>query len=385
MIVDPRIWRVAGDPLVRATGSGPLTGETVAVKDVFAVAGQPIGAGNQAWLKQAVPQLAHAWAVDRLLATGAQVRGIAHCDEFAYSLAGSNVHYGTPPNPQAPHRMPGGSSSGSASAVSMGLASIGLGTDTGGSVRVPAAYQGLWGMRTTFGAVNTEGLLALAPSADAVGWLTRSATLLATVGESLLPADTATLGDVVIAEGLFALAEPQVRQAVRALTKGAVRIDWPVAEMPAVLSAFRARTAFEAWQQHGAWIAQHGDALGPGVRARFEWGASISAEAAQSARDTVRRHHDGIRRHLGDRVLVVPSVSSVAPPLRRAQGLESLRRTTMQLTCIAGVAGLPAVNLPLVTSSGLPTGASLVGPAGSDRALIDLAMRLQMSTMGSNH
>src|SRR4051794_38315280 len=133
MIVDPRIWRLAGDPLVRASGSGDLTGETVAVKDVFAVAGERIGAGNPAYLDQAVPQLAHAWAVERLLADGAAVRGIAQCDEFAYSLAGTNVHYGTPPNPHAPHRFPGGSSSGSASAVSMGLASIGLGTDTGGS------------------------------------------------------------------------------------------------------------------------------------------------------------------------------------------------------------------------------------------------------------
>lgn len=376
MIVDERIWRIAGDPLVRPTGSGALTGETVAVKDMFAVAGERIGAGNPAWLHDAVPQLSHAWAVERLLADGAAVRGIARCDEFAYSLAGTNVHYGAPPNPKAPHRVPGGSSSGSASAVSMGSASIGLGTDTAGSIRVPAAYQGLWGIRTTHGAVPNEGLLALAPMADAIGWLTRDAELLARVADSLLPVDTATPEDVVVVDGLLDLAEPQVRSAVRALARGFPRIDWPIAEMPRVLTAFRTRQAYEAWQERGEWLASRFDSLGPGVRARFAWAATIPAEAGEQARADLLRHRDGIRRLLGNRVLLVPSASSVAPPLRRARDLELLRRTTMQLTCIAGVGGLPAVNVPLVTTSGLPTGASLVGPAGSDRALIDLAARM---------
>lgn len=376
MIVDDRIWRVTGDPLVRPTGSGDLSGETVAVKDVFAIAGERIGAGNPSWLHDAVPQLAHAWAVERLLADGAAVRGIARCDEFAYSLAGTNVHYGTPPNPRAPHRVPGGSSSGSASAVSMGWASIGLGTDTGGSIRVPAAYQGLWGIRTTHGAVSVEGLLALAPAADAIGWLTGDAGLLARVGESLLPADAVEPGELVAVDGLLALAEPQVRTAVGAVAKDLPRIDWPMAEMARVLTAFRTMQAYDAWQTRGAWLGSHLDSLGPGVRARFEWAAGLTTQVGEQARAEVARHRDGIRRHVGDRVLLLPSASSVAPPLRRAHGLELLRRTTMQLTCIAGVAGLPAVNVPLLTGSGLPTGASLVGPAGSDRALIDRATKL---------
>lgn len=376
MIVDDRIWRVAADPLVRPTGSGELTGETVAVKDVFAVAGESIGAGNPAWLADAVPQLSHAWVVERLLADGAAVRGIARCDEFAYSLAGTNVHYGTPPNPRAPHRIPGGSSSGSASAVSMGLASIGLGTDTAGSIRVPAAYQGLWGIRTTHGAVPVDGLLALSPAADAIGWMTRDAALLARVGESLLPVDTSATGDIVTVDGLLTLAEPQVRTTVSELARGLARIDWPMAEMPSVLTAFRTLQAYEAWQLRGAWLASRLDSLGSGIRARFEWAASITAEVGEQARADVARHREGIRRHLGDRVLLVPSASSVAPPLRRARDLELVRRTTMQLTCIAGVAGLPAVSMPLVTADGLPAGASLIGPAGSDRALIDRATRL---------
>lgn len=385
MIVDGRIWRVAGDPLIRPTGSGELAGETVAVKDVFAIAGERIGAGNPSWLRDAVPQLSHAWAVERLLADGASVRGIAQCDEFACSLAGTNVHYGTPPNPQAPYRMPGGSSSGSASAVSMGLASIGLGTDTGGSIRVPSAYQGLWGIRTTHGAIAVDGLMPLSPMADALGWMTRDAALLGRVGQSLLPADVSVPGELVTADGLLRLAEPQVREIVGSVAQSAKRIDWPTDQMADVLAAFRTRQAYESWQLHGEWIRSNFEALGPGVRARFEWAASISAEAGEQARVDVARHREGIRRHLGDRVLLVPSASSVAPPLRRAPELDLLRRTTMQLACIAGTAGLPAVNMPLTTASGLPTGVSLVGPVGSDQRLIALADSLHRGIFGPSH
>ncbi len=191
--IDRRIWRVVGDPLLPSgdhkddhpgvpTGdhepAGELAGLRVAVKDLFAVAGFAIGAGNPTFLAQQSPQPEHAVAVARLLDAGAAITGIAQTDEFAYSLAGTNIHYGTPPNPRAPGRISGGSSSGSASATAAGQVDIGLGTDTGGSIRVPASYQGLWGLRTTHGSVDRTGLLPLAPSFDTVGVLTRDPTTL---------------------------------------------------------------------------------------------------------------------------------------------------------------------------------------------------------------
>ena len=184
---DRTVWREVGYPLLPATGTGPLTGMSVAVKDLFALEGFRIGAGNKEWLAESSAETTTAPAAAALLAAGAEVAGIARTDEFAYSLAGTNAHYGTPPNPKAPGRISGGSSSGSASAVSLGQATIGLGTDTGGSIRVPSAYQGLFGIRTTHGAVSTEGLLPLAPSFDTVGWMTRDAATLAAVGSVLLP------------------------------------------------------------------------------------------------------------------------------------------------------------------------------------------------------
>jgi amidase len=160
---------------------------SVAVKDLFAVEGFAVGAGKGDWLAEGSPETTTAPAAAALLAAGAVVAGIFRTDEFAYSLAGTNAHYGTPPNPKAPGRISGGSSSGSASAVALGEATIGLGSDTGGSIRVPSAYQGLLGIRTTHGAIATDGLLPLAPSFDTVGWMTRDAATLAAVGSVLLP------------------------------------------------------------------------------------------------------------------------------------------------------------------------------------------------------
>jgi len=379
MTFDPSVWRVWPEPgpLTSPTGSGVLDGETVAVKDLFAVAGQRVGAGNPAWLAAARVEEVHADAVARLLDAGAALAGIAQTEEFAYSLTGANAHYGTPPNPRAPGRISGGSTSGPTTAVAAGEASIALGTDTGGPVRVPAAYQGLWGIRPTHGAVADGGLLPLAPSFDTVGWLARDAATLARVGDVLLPADTAALPDpapLVLSDALLALAAPEVRDAVEQLGRaaGAEAVDW--APEPAWLAAFQVLQAAEAWEVHGDWLADRMDTLGPAVRGRFERARSIGAVEAQDAQAAVARARVEIRERLGDRVLVLPSTATVAP---RPEEAEAAREATMLLTCIAGIGGLPAVSVPVATASGLPAGACLVGPAGSDRALLVLAGQIE--------
>lgn len=375
--LDTRIWRVVGDPLVPAAGTGPLQGQSVAVKDLFAVAGQRIGAGNPAWLAAARVEPSHAFAVDRLVAAGADVRGVARTDEFAYSLAGTNAHTGAPPNPRAPHRLSGGSTSGPASAVSSGHATIALGTDTGGSVRVPAAYQGLYGIRTTHGAVPVEGLLPLAPSFDAVGWLTREADLLAEVGDVLLPESPGGTDDLVVVPHLLSLAEPDVAAAVGSwtATTGVREERWDLAAHPDWLTAFVTLQAWEAWQERGTWLRGRLDTLGPDVRGRFEHAATISDDAAAGAAATVARARSEIRDLVGDRVLVLPSTSSVAP--RPGDDLQSVRSATMLLTCLAGLAGLPAVSVPLTTAAGLPCGVCLVAGPGRDRDLLRLVRSLE--------
>jgi len=186
---DRSVWRTVGDPLWQGAWEGPLAGLTVAVKDLFAIKGYRIGAGNPTFLDGARAETTTAPAVGDLLRGGASLRGIARTDEFAYSIAGDNVHYGTPPNGALPGALPGGSSSGPASAVASGQADIGLATDTAGSVRVPASYQGLWGLRTSHALVPRQGLLPLAQSFDTIGWLTRDGETLQRVADWCLSYD----------------------------------------------------------------------------------------------------------------------------------------------------------------------------------------------------
>ena len=401
---DPRIWRVVGHPLVPpSTPGGPLTGETVAVKDLFSVAGFSVGAGNSTYLAESKPEPRHAAAVQSLLDAGAEIRGIARTDEFAYSIAGANTHYGTPPNPRAPRRLPGGSSNGPASAVAMGQASIGLGTDTAGSIRVPASYQGLWGLRTTHGTVGGEGLLPLAPSFDTVGWLARTPDLLTKAAEASGVGRRTTSGDFVFWPALLELVDPSVRAAFAARLAAwglnTAEITGPAALAEAAVQrevsceavrtiqaplltdasreAFRTVQAAEAWRTHGEWIREHPDALGPDVASRFSWAATVTTDDERTARkdlDIVRAELDA---ELGASILILPTTPTAAPPLAAdPASIDATRAATIALTCLAAITGRPALSAPLLTVDGLPVGLCLLGPRGSDLELIDRAAAL---------
>lgn len=383
-VVDGSIWRTAGTPLVRAAGEGPLDGHRVAVKDLFSVAGHAVGAGVPAYLAEAEIERTSAPAVRALLDAGADVVGIARTDEFAYSIAGRNPHYGTPPNPWVPGAISGGSSSGPASAVAMGQASIGLGTDTGGSVRVPASYLGLWGLRTTHDLVDRSGLLPLAPSFDTVGWLTRDAGALAAAAGATLPLDGAPLpAGFVTVPALAALVEPDVAAAFDSTVLELVRsgaVDQPgqfeIPDLDDIFESFRTVQGFEAWQSHGGWIRSHEGALGEEIGARFAWASTITSEEMEIGRAHLREVRERLADLLGTAVLLLPSASSPAPSVT-AVGAEneSVRAGTLRLTCIAGSAGAPAVSMPLMSVRGMPLGLGAIGPRGSDHALLDLGAR----------
>lgn len=376
---DSAVWRVVGDPLVPG-GEGPLAGERVAVKDLFAVAGHPVGAGVPAYLAEQTPAAEHATAVRRLVEAGASVHGIARTDQFAYSLAGDNEHYGAPVNPMVPGGLPGGSSSGSATAVSLGAATIGLGTDTAGSVRVPASYQGLWGLRTSHGSVPADGLLALAPSFDSVGLLSRSPEVLARSAAALLGgAGVGALREELLAcPALHDLATPGVAASLREWMSAvsAVR-DVELPDAAEVAESFRVHQAFEAWQVHGPWLTAHPGALRGAPRARFETARAVTVAEDEAAGAALTRARRQIDETLGDRVLVLASAASSAPRVwDSAERVDRVRSATMRLTCYAGVTGRPAVSVPVLTDGGDPVGLSMVGPRGSDLALVELARRL---------
>lgn len=393
---DRRVWRVVGDPLVRGARTAvtalPLAGIAVAVKDLIAVAGQPVGAGNPAWLAEQQPQLRSAPALEALLAAGADVVGIARTDEFAYSLAGTNVHYGTPPNPAAPGAISGGSTSGPASAVALGQAAVGLGTDTGGSIRIPASYQGLVGIRTSHGAIDTAGVLPLAPAFDTVGWLTRDTPTALRVAGVLLDGTEDRALDAartVVLPAAQRCASPDVSLACDVLrdrlAAGGVLPpvqddDVPADVLQRWLAAFRTVQAYQAWTAHGAWVRTHPGALGDDIAERFAVAAQVTEAEAERAAGVAEQARAQLQRLLANAVLVLPSSAGGALPLHAAATeVEAERAGTLQLTCVAGLAGAPAVSVPVLqTSDGRPAGFCLVGAPGTDRDLLRLAHRIAL-------
>lgn len=367
------VWRELGDPLVPGAAQGPLAGETVAVKDLFAITGFAVGVGNPTFLAEAPIEVGTAPAVLQLRDAGAAIHGIAQTDEFAYSIAGANPHYGPPPNPAVPGGLPGGSSSGPASAVALGEASIGLGTDTAGSIRVPASYQGLWGLRTTHGAVPLVGVWPLAPSFDTVGWLTRDAETLRRVVEVALPGQSVVPGGFVVDPGLVALADPAVREAFATVIAGLEVAEVDLGDPTDLFEAFRVTQAAEAWDSDGCWVLGHPGAVGAGARERFEVASRVTREQEAEARTALGVHREHLDAILGDRVLLVPAASSPAPSVdATAAELDAVRGATLRLTAVAGITGRPALSMPLLHVP-QPVGLCLVGPRGSDLALLDRA------------
>lgn len=386
---DPRIWRHlpgGGRPLARGAAAGPLAGARLAVKDLFAIAGERIGAGNPDWLAEAVPQSRTAPAVQTLLDAGADVTGIAQTDEFAFSLAGTNAHYGAPDNAAAPGCITGGSSSGPAAAVAAGLADIGLGTDTAGSIRVPASYCGLYSIRPTHGAVSIEGVHPLAPSFDTVGLLARDPGLLWRAAGALLPEqDPPPVAALHVAADLPGTG-PAMRLAfaagVRALS-GQSRL--PLRRVPGIfggqlerwLGAFRTVQACEAWEAHGAWLERHPGSVDPAIAARFAMGRETGPGDRARARDLVAAARKVLREAIPPgTALVLPASSTAAPRLGLPGAMmEEIRAATLRLTFLASVAGLPAVVIPALRAGARPAGLCLVGAPGSDRALLEVACR----------
>jgi amidase len=368
------IWREHGEPLLPPLSAGPLDGLTVAVKDLFPVSGYAVGAGNPTWLAGAKPAPADAWAVRALRQAGASIAGIAQTDELAFSLSGTNPHYGTPPNQAAPGLVTAGSSSGPAAAVAAGQADIGLGTDTAGSIRVPASACGLYGLRPTHGAIPDAEVHHLAPSFDTVGWMTADAPTLRLVGQVLLPPAGAPSSP-----GPRRLLSPGPPPGH--VSSVARHLDLPVEagpvpgidDNPQLPAAFRAVQAAEAWELHGGWITANPGALGPDVEARFRYGATVSSDDRRAAWALITESRARFLDALGDDTWLIlpasggPAHSRDATPEVR----EAWRQATLRLAVPASAFGLPSISVPGGASP--PEGVALIGPPGSDHALLRAA------------
>ncbi|MBZ6077797.1 amidase [Microvirga puerhi] len=368
--------------------TGPLAGLSFAVKDLFDVAGYPTSAGSPQMLAMSGVKTRTAPIVRRLLDSGARFVGKTITDELAFSMSGKNAHFGTPVNGGAPDRIPGGSSSGSAAAVSNGLCDFALGTDTGGSVRAPASHCGLFGIRPTHGRVSLENCHDLAPSFDTCGYFAREGAVFRRVGEVLLGADPGPLPSqprVLLARDAFGLVESTVQSALAPAIR---RIETVLGESQEVEVATEGFTALywamryiqarEAWIVDGPMIERLKPPLGPGVADRFEFARAVTDRQVAEAQGIRSVFRERFKALLGsDGILVLPTMPDIAPLLTDSdEALNDYRNKALNLQCLSVLSGLPQVSLPLARKDGAPLGLSLLGPAGSDSSLVALAARI---------
>jgi amidase len=353
-----------------AGGDGPR----LAVKDLIDVLGVPTTAGSQVVAERAIPALADALCLAGARAAGAVIVGKADLNELAYGASGLNEHFGTPVNPLDPDLLPGGSSSGSAVAVGAGEADIAFGSDTGGSIRVPAAYCGVAGLKTTHGRVPLGGVWPLAPSLDTVGPMARDVAGLA-AGMALLEPGFAVAGGPAVALGRLRVtgeaADPVIEAALdEALARSEIGVtELELGGWADALEAVYTIMGQEAIESDGLLMSDPVSraGLGPAVRQRLAHAAEFTIEDADRARGFQQDWKALFERLFQTaQLLVLPSVPFFPPPVS-AGGKEAHTR----LTAPVNLAGLPALALPIpAPGSALPASLQLIGPPGSEELIL---------------
>jgi amidase len=379
------------DPIrIAGAANGPLAGLTFAAKDIFDIAGRIPCCGTPDWLTTHEIPKRTAPAVQLLLDAGATLVGTTITSELVMGLTGENEHYGTPINVAAPGRVPGGSSAGSAAAVAAGVVDFALGSDTGGSVRTPASFCGIFGFRPTHNRLPMEGVMPFALSLDAVGWFAREGALLERVGHVLLstPKNQAAKkpARLLVATDAFDVVDPEIRDALMpeverlaARIGGSEKVAMADGEdlenWSKTIAVFRER---EGWDTHRDWIERFHPRLQEQNLMRMKLGQNVTDDdvaRAKVKRDAIRKRMEALLA--GGAVLAVPAGPGVAPP--RATGNEATWRLVAnngRINSVSPLVGLPQVSLPLAKVDGLPMGVGLMAWRGNDEMLLEIARGL---------
>lgn len=361
---------------------GKLSGLSFAAKDLFEIKGHTASLGNPQWRATHQPSTATSPIIENLLNEGATLKGITITDEFMWSIKGNNVHFGAPLNPKAPDSFIGGSSSGSASAVASGDVDFALGTDTGGSIRVPASYSGLFGIRPTHRDLTNDGVFPLAQSFDTVGFFTREISTMAQVSSVFFKRNEALPHKFCLIQDAFEILEQPLKQPLIDYFSENFSADFQIMTLPEqfkvekLLETYKLLQSFEAYQNYGIWYQKNKEKaqLGKDIESRFEWASQLKKnnayKEALALKETFTTYIEKCANHS---LLILPSATSFAPQKTASfESVEQLRSKTMAITSIAGLAGLPQLSIP-VTTTKRPIGLSIIGPKNSEKSLIQLA------------
>ena len=375
--------------VIKRAKSGPLDGLSFSVKDVFEVKGHTNSAGNPDWLRTHEKASSHSPVIEKLLNNGAIMKGITITDELMYSLDGINAHYGTPRNPKAPNHIPGGSSSGSAVSVASGDVDFSIGTDTGGSMRIPASYCGIYGFRPSHGIISTAGCIPMAKSFDTVGWMARNPDVLRKVGQVFLgkrQLNSKPFTTIYFPEQIWnSLLDKSIVEILKGKTNALLSnqfqetfINWQKAGFSQWPEIFRVIQGYEVWQEHGDWVERVNPSFGPGISDRMKMAATITEfemKQAWKKRTVIEQMITNLLQE--DSLLIIPTAVQGPPSLQSSQEeLKQIRSKNLQLTCIASLCGLPQLSIPLFEYKGCPIGLSFVANRREDLRLLKLGEEL---------
>ncbi len=375
--------------------SGILDQNIFTVKDVLSIKGIVNTAGNPDWEKTHLPAERTAKSIETLLENGAKLFGRTHTDELMYSLNGENYHYGTPINPKASTRIPGGSSSGSAVAVSAGVVDFALGTDTGGSVRIPSSYCGVYGLRPTHNSIDMEEIIPLAESFDTLGIMTSSIDKLIDVTKVLTrqqSTNKSPFKHVIFPTEVWEMIDEEIKDSLHSSSQLLINhlstTDRKITTdgLEKWMDTFRTIQGYEIWRNHGKWITEVNPRFGPGIMERFLWTQTIEKQKfnqAKRVRDKIKENM--IQMLSTDTIIALPTSPAIAPLLNTSgEALQNHRKKLLMMTSIAGLSGLPQVSLPLHQHKGAPIGYSLIAGPNQDVKLLEFVKKILIQNSSVN-
>tara|TARA_B110000090_G_scaffold118526_2_gene131943 strand:+ start:1768 stop:2904 length:1137 start_codon:yes stop_codon:yes gene_type:complete len=360
--------------------NGNLKNLKFVLKDMCDVKNIKTSCGNPDFYKACEPAKKHAEFLSNILSEGAILEGITICDEFFYSVIGENSHYGTPKNLNAPNCVPGGSSSGSAAALTTDLFDFSIGSDTGGSVRVPASFCGLLGIRPTHGRINANGVYPMAPSFDTIGWFSNNIKTFQKIGEVLLDKnenENITFNQFVIAEDLLELVDTDIKNQFNSYYKelhpNIKHIRLSKFSKSEIADNFRILQAGEIKEHVIPWIEKNKPKISLEINSRIEMASKISPLEIDAAKTFRQEIISEINNSLpeGD-IAIFPTTPFSAPKCGQSdQDLGSDRKKIMEMTSIAGMTSRPQISIPKFKGKTGPVGISILGWQYSDEILLN--------------